>query len=89
MLSKYGDMAYDAALLRQDIKFAEIIADERDKKPCVTIRELAIGGNDLLQANIEAKRFGGIMNELLSAVIEEPSLNEKNTLIRLATKAEK
>ena len=89
MLSKYGDMAYDAALLRQDIKFAEIIADERDKKPCVTIRELAIGGNDLLQANIEAKRIGGIMNELLSAVIEEPSLNEKNTLIRLATKAEK
>lgn len=87
-LSKYGSLAYDAALLRKDADFANIIINENEKHPCVSIRDLAIRGNDLLMSGIEAKRIGKIIENLLMNVIEDPSLNEKNTLISIAQSIE-
>lgn len=80
LLSKYGNLAADAALLRNNSALAEAIIEERTKDPCVAIRDLAIGGNDLLSLGIEPKMIGGIMLSLLISVIEEPSLNEKEAL---------
>lgn len=80
LLSKYGNLAADAALLRNNFALAEAIIEERAKDPCVAIRDLAIGGNDLLSLGIEPKMLGGIMLSLLISVIEEPSLNEKEAL---------
>lgn len=80
LLSKYGNLAADAALLRNNSALAEAIIEERAKDPCVAIRNLAIGGNDLLSLGIEPKMLGGIMLSLLISVIEEPSLNEKEAL---------
>lgn len=80
LLSKYGNLAADAALLRNNSALAEAIIEERAKDPCVAIRDLAIGGNDLLSLGIEPKMLGGIMLSLLISVIEEPSLNEKEAL---------
>ena len=86
MLSKYGNLASDAALLRNKSALADAIIKEEAKSPCVTIRDLAIGGNDLLSVGIEPKLLGKIMLSLLTSVIEEPSLNEKETLIGAALK---
>lgn len=80
LLSKYGNLAADAALLRNNSALADAIIEERAKDPCVAIRNLAIGGNDLLSLGIEPKMLGGIMLSLLISVIEEPSLNEKEAL---------
>lgn len=80
LLSKYGNLAADAALLRNNSALAEAIIEERAKDPCVAIRDLAIGGNDLISLGIEPKMLGGIMLSLLISVIEEPSLNEKEAL---------
>ncbi len=84
MLSRYGELAEDAALLRNDINLAANIAKETKNNPCVAIRDLKVGGNDLLSVGIEPKKLGAIMSSLLLSVIEDPSLNEKDKLIRMA-----
>lgn len=86
MLSKYGDLARSAALLRQDREFAAIIERERKKDPCVSIGGLCVNGNDLLQRGIEPKVLGRIFERLLIEVIKRPDKNEKDTLIMLAEK---
>lgn len=84
MISRYGEIAEDAALLRNNASLAKIIAEERAENPCVAIRDLAVGGNDLISAGIEPKKIGGIMSLLLTSVIENPCLNKKEKLIRMA-----
>ena len=84
MLAKYGNLATDAALLRGQIELAEKVFSESNKSPCIALRDLAVGGNDLIGAGIEAKKLGGIMSHLLLLVIEDQSLNQRNTLISIA-----
>jgi tRNA nucleotidyltransferase/poly(A) polymerase len=84
MISKYGEIAEDAALLRENRPLAETIGAEREKNPTVSIKALAIGGNDLLNAGIEARKLGSIMSSLLLYVIETPEKNEKEALLKLA-----
>lgn len=86
MLSKYGSIASDAALLKNHTNLAQQITREREKMPCVILRDLAVGGNDLLTAGIEPKKLGFIMSSLLLSVIEDPTLNQKETLVQLAIK---
>lgn len=81
MLSKYGALAEDAALLRGDRKLAEDIASERENTPCIALKQLAVNGNDLISAGIPPRQLGGIMNALLEAVIEDQSRNQRETLI--------
>ena len=84
MLSKYANIAEDAALLRGNAILAKTISEERAKDPCVTIKALSVGGNDLISAGIEAKKLGSIMSSLLLSVIEDPTLNKKDTLVSIA-----
>ena len=84
MLSKYGEIAEDAALLRGDRALAESITEERKRVPCISLKQLAVNGNDLISAGLPARQLGGIMNALLEAVIEDQSRNQKETLIEAA-----
>jgi tRNA nucleotidyltransferase (CCA-adding enzyme) len=86
-LSKYGELGEDAALLRNNATFAEAILKEKAKNPCVAIKDLAVGGNDLIAVGIEPKRLGNIMASLLTSVIDDPSLNEKEELLKRALKS--
>jgi tRNA nucleotidyltransferase (CCA-adding enzyme) len=55
------------------------------KNECVSLKELKIGGKDLIAAGFKpGKRMGLILNRLLDAVIEDPSLNDKKTLLNIA-----
>lgn len=61
--------------------YKEMIA--RDE--CVSIREMKIGGRDLIEAGFKpGKRMGLILDSLLDAVIEDPALNDKETLLNMA-----
>lgn len=84
MLSKYGEIAADAALLRGDTALAAKIDEEMTKSPPIAIRDLAVDGNDLISAGIEKKQLGRILSSLLLSVIEDPSKNKKETLIQIA-----
>lgn len=84
MLSAYGELAHDAALLRGAYSLAELISNESLKDPAVRISDLDINGNDLKNVGVKPRDIGVIMNRLLCAVIDDPSLNKREVLISLA-----
>ncbi len=84
MIFEFGELACDAAMLHNCPELAELIENEAKNSPCVTIAGLKVSGNDLIAEGIEPKSIGGIMSYLLDRVIDEPALNEKETLISLA-----
>ena len=86
MLSKYGELAIDAALLRENQELSNAIFAEKEKNPCVKISDLAVSGNDLIGIGITPRSIGGIMQKLLSLVIKTPSLNEKSKLLSILAK---
>lgn len=58
-----------------------------EKKHCVSLKTLAITGRDLINIGIQpGPEIGRILNELLTQVIEEPELNEKEILLNLIEK---
>ena len=55
-----------------------------EKKECVSLKDLAISGSDLIASGMEpGKQIGVILNGLLEMVIEEPSYNTKEKLMEL------
>ncbi len=83
MLSVYGELAVDAAKLYGQEALAELIEQQAIYNPCVKISQLDIKGTDLISAGVEPRNIGDIMSHLLDAVIDEPSLNEKEKLLKL------
>ncbi|MBO7095684.1 MAG: CCA tRNA nucleotidyltransferase [Lachnospiraceae bacterium] len=52
---------------------------------CCSLKELAVGGRDLIDAGIApGPVMGEILGKLLERVLEDPSLNERDTLLLLA-----
>lgn len=61
--------------------YEEMIA--RDE--CVSLKDLHISGKDLIEVGFKpGRKMGTILNHLLDAVIEDPSLNHKQTLLNMA-----
>ena len=48
---------------------------------CVSLKELAVGGGDLLAAGMEGKEIGETLRRLLDLVLEDPSLNRRELLL--------
>ena len=53
-----------------------------EKKECVSLKDLAVTGSDLIAAGMEpGKEIGVVLNSLLDMVIENPELNTKEKLL--------
>lgn len=85
LLSRLGDCAEGAALLRGNSDLSQLINIERSKKPCIKITDLAIDGNDVISKGIPPRHVGTVMNTLLELVIDDPSLNTRQTLLSRAS----
>lgn len=48
----------------------------------LTVKDLAINGNDLIQLGIAPKKRSILLNELLNLILERPELNQKEYLIQ-------
>lgn len=60
--------------------FKEII----EEKECLSIKNLAVNGSDLIKEGMpQGKELGEMLSWLLEKVLEDPSLNTKDTLMRL------
>lgn len=55
--------------------------DILDRGDCISIKDLDITGNDLMEYGLKGPQIGKTLNGLLHIVIENPKLNEKSTLI--------
>ena len=65
--------------------FEEII----EEKNCLSIKELKINGKDLMDMGVpQGKEIGQILSWLLDQVLEDPQLNECETLTRMAERKE-
>ena len=85
LLAKYGDLCEDAVILHGSRELLELVKEQRAKNPCLRIADLAISGGELKELGFEPRRIGEIMGYLLDLVIEEPRLNDKNTLVSIAS----
>ena len=55
------------------------------EKDCITLKQLAVSGRDLLEAGFApGPRLGAVLQELLDLVLEEPGRNQKEWLLQEA-----
>ncbi|MDY2826115.1 MAG: HD domain-containing protein [Treponema sp.] len=61
------------------------ISKETEKNSVLSLKQLAVNGKDLMKNGISAgKDLGFVLNQLLETVLEDPSQNEKEQLIKIA-----
>lgn len=63
-------------------KLCGTIKEVADKYP-ITLKDLAVKGEDLMQLGYEGKEVGIALNNLLEYVLTDPEKNKKETLLRL------
>lgn len=80
--------SYQRAEKLQEIEKAEaLLLEIQDQKECMSLKNLAINGSDLIALGFAPGRNLGIMlQQLLEQVLEEPSLNQKETLLKISKK---
>ena len=79
-MSNYQRQEKEAHLAQVEVLYQEIL----DKKQCVSLKELALTGNDLIALGIpKGREIGKILNELLEEVIATPEHNTKEYLTQL------
>ncbi len=65
-------------------QFAQIqglIAEILDEESCLSLKDLAVNGNDLQALGLTGKAIGATLNALLDKVLEEQLPNEKDALL--------
>jgi len=60
------------------------IKKELEEKNAISLKDLAINGNDLLKLGLKGKDIGATLSKLLDIVIDEPKLNAKEKLLSIA-----
>ncbi len=69
-----------------DISTAEALSLYRrieEDRDCVSIRGLAVDGNDLREAGLQGKQIGSALQTCLNAVMEDRAENTKDALLKL------
>ncbi len=67
------------------IKAGEILKETIERQHCLTLRSMAVNGNDLASLGFKrGEEMGQILRRLLDMVLENPKLNERDTLLSLA-----
>ncbi len=65
-------------------KARELYSEILSAKECVSLKELNINGRDLIEEGFKpGKELGETLNRLLEAVIENPQLNKRQTLLEI------
>ena len=67
------------------IELKDRIAEELEKNNALSLKDLAINGNDLIAAGFtKGKQLGVILNQLLDCVLEDPGMNTREKLMEVA-----
>ncbi|MCR4787080.1 MAG: CCA tRNA nucleotidyltransferase [Lachnospiraceae bacterium] len=86
---KYADIMAQSDFKREEkldkLKILNELYEEIIKnKDCITVKDLAITGHDLIKMGVpEGPRIRQILQKVLDEVIDDPSLNNRDSLIEL------
>jgi tRNA nucleotidyltransferase (CCA-adding enzyme) len=59
-----------------------------EENACLSLKDLAVNGRDLMQLGYEGKAIGEALNELLAQVLDEKLPNEKDALLNFLRQVE-
>ena len=62
-------------------KIRAALAEIRAENACLTVKDLAVNGNDLLALGYQGKAIGETLNALLEGVLDETLPNERQALL--------
>lgn len=86
---KYADTLAQSMYQRQEkleylAQLKEIYHTVLEEKECISLKELAVNGSDLIALGVpQGKRIGEILKALFEVVLESPEKNNKETLLLL------
>ncbi len=83
-MSRMSPQLWDSLILLNGYseKIKDLTRLIRERGDCLSLRELAVSGNDLLKAGVKpGKNMGGILDAMLAQVLEDPSRNTKEFLL--------
>ena len=64
-------------------KFEKVIENFSVEDECFSLKHLKVNGNDLISMGIKpGKQMGEILNNLLSLVVDEQLVNERDELLK-------
>lgn len=82
--AKAQNLELSAEKLNKLDKIEQIYLEIKEKRQCLELKHLAVNGDDLINLGFKpGLEIGTILNKLLDLVIENPALNNKETLIQL------
>lgn len=61
-----------------------LLEEIRAENACLTLRDLVVNGNDMMELGLKGPEIGKTLNALLDAVLEERAPNDRDALLRLA-----
>ncbi len=70
--------------MAQFSRLREILEEIRAENACLTLRDLAVNGHDLMALGFTGKAIGTCLNALLEGVLDEALPNEKDALLAYA-----
>ena len=62
----------------------QLLADLKAEDACLSLKDLAVNGTDLITLGFQGKEIGACLSALLEQVIEERLPNERNALLAWA-----
>lgn len=65
-------------------KYREIVNFVISNHQPISLKDLALNGNDLKELGIEGKEIGELLNKILELVLENPETNNKTDLLRFS-----
>ena len=64
-----------------------IVTQLLEENACLSLKDLAVNGNDMMALGITGKAIGAALKRLLELVIDEKLPNERNALLEEAKRA--
>ena len=65
-------------------KVRQLLADLKAEDACLSLKDLAVNGNDLMALGFQGRAIGACLNRLLELVVEERLPNKKEALLAFA-----
>lgn len=79
-----GEMSeYDRTKIDKGRKLLQRAVDDQSNGAGFTLKDLAVNGRDMMELGLKGPQIGQTLNKLLDLVIDNPDLNDRETLMRL------